>query len=163
MHFSALLFSALTTLSEIPSLFVQRPIVHRHHTAALYHPFVEALALTIVDIPITFLCSAAFGVILYFLVGLQRSAGQLFVFLLFLFTLCLVTKTFFRAIAAGFKSESSALSAAGISIPILAIYTGYLIPKPSMIGALRWLTYLNVRCAKDAGLMLLIVCFFSLA
>ena len=147
MHFSALLFSALTTLSEIPSLFAQRPIVHRHHTAALYHPFIEALAFTIVDIPITFLCSAVFGIILYFLVGLQRSAGQFFVFLLFVFTLSIVMKAFFRAIAAGFKSVSSATSVAGITILVVAIYSGYTIPKPSMIGALRWLYYPNVRRA----------------
>lgn len=71
---SALLFAALTTMAEIPALYAQRPIVLRHKNAALYHPFVEALALTLVDIPITFLTSLVFGIILYFMVGLQRSA-----------------------------------------------------------------------------------------
>jgi len=139
-------------MAEIPSLYAQRPIVHRHHNAALYHPFVEALAFTIVDLPITFLCSTIFGVILYFLVGLQRSAGQFFVFLLFVFTLSVGMKAFFRAIAAGFKAPSGATSLAGISLLVLAIYTGYTIPKPSMVGTLRWLTYVNVRRAKDTFL-----------
>jgi len=71
---SALLFAALTTMAEIPALYAQRPIVHRHKIAALYHPFVEALALTLVDVPMTFATSIVFGVILYFMVGLQRSA-----------------------------------------------------------------------------------------
>ena len=136
-------------MSEIPSLYAQRPIVHRHNNAALYHPFVEALASTIVDLPITFLSSTIFGVTLYFLVGLQRSADQFFVFLLFIFTLSVAMKAFFHAIAAGLKSESTATSVAGIFILALAIYTGYTIPKPSMIGALRWLTYINVRRAQD--------------
>lgn len=39
---SALLFSALATMAEIPALYAQRPIVDRHQKAALYHPFVEA-------------------------------------------------------------------------------------------------------------------------
>lgn len=51
--FSAILFSALTTMAEIPALFSQRPIILRHFKAAMYHPFVESMALTLVDVPIT--------------------------------------------------------------------------------------------------------------
>ncbi|KAG5644207.1 hypothetical protein DXG03_008870 [Asterophora parasitica] len=74
--FFALLFSALSSMAEIPALFSQRPIVNRHEKAAMYHPFVEAAALTLVDIPITVFTTAIFGIILYFLIGLQRTAAQ---------------------------------------------------------------------------------------
>ena len=73
---SALLFAALASMAEIPALFAQRPIVVKHYKAAMYHPFVEAAALTIVDIPITFVTIMVFGVILYYLVGLANTAGQ---------------------------------------------------------------------------------------
>ena len=73
---SALFFSALTSMAEIPALFSQRPIVLRHDRAALYHPFIEALALTLVDIPFTFATSIVFSIILYFMTGLQRTASQ---------------------------------------------------------------------------------------
>lgn len=63
-------------MAEIPALFAQRPIVIKHYKAAMYHPFIEAAALTLVDIPITFISLILFCVILYFLVGLQQSAGQ---------------------------------------------------------------------------------------
>ena len=39
-------------MAEIPALFGQRDIVIKHYKAAMYHPFVEAAALTIVDLPI---------------------------------------------------------------------------------------------------------------
>ena len=42
----------------------------------MYHPFAEALALTIVDIPITFITMAAFAIVFYFLTRLQQTAGQ---------------------------------------------------------------------------------------
>ena len=74
--FSALLWTALSSLAEIPALFNQRAIVVKHAKAAMYHPFIEAAALTIVDIPITFITITGFSVILYFLVGLQSSASQ---------------------------------------------------------------------------------------
>lgn len=53
-------------------------------------------------------------------------------------------KAYFRAIAAAFKQEAGALSVAGLSTLGLVLYTGYTIPKPSMIGALKWITYINV-------------------
>jgi len=63
-------------MSEIPGLFAQRPIVLRHRNAAMYHPMVEALAMTLVDIPFTLITVILFGVILYFVVKLQQSAAQ---------------------------------------------------------------------------------------
>ncbi|KDR70391.1 hypothetical protein GALMADRAFT_254847 [Galerina marginata CBS 339.88] len=141
--FFALLFAAISTMAEIPALYSQRPIILRHQKAALYHPFVEALALTLVDIPISLVTTVVFGIIIYFMVGLQRSADQFFIFLLFVFAMTITMKAWFRGIAAAFASEATAQSFAGISILALTIYTGYTIPKPSMIGALRWITYIN--------------------
>ena len=63
-------------MAEIPALFAQRPIVLRHQKAAMYYPFIEALAHTVVDIPITFITQLVFTVILYLLVDLQRTAAQ---------------------------------------------------------------------------------------
>ncbi|KAF8329222.1 pleiotropic drug resistance ABC transporter [Amanita rubescens] len=141
--FFSLFFSALTAMAEIPALYAQRPIVLRHQQAAMYHPFVETLALTLVDIPITIVTLSIFSIVLYFLVGFQLSAGQFFIFFLFVVITNLTMKAWFRGIAAAFTSEPVADSVGGISILAVAIYTGYTIPKPSMIGALRWISYIN--------------------
>ncbi|KAI0752733.1 pleiotropic drug resistance ABC transporter [Daedaleopsis nitida] len=141
--FFSLLFAALSTMSEIPALFAQRPIVHRQSRAAMYHPFVEGLALTLVDVPITFVTQIVFGVLIYFLVGLQQSAGQFFIFFLIAFINTITMKAWFRALAAAFKSPAPATAVAGLSTLILVLYTGYTLPIPYMIGALKWITYIN--------------------
>lgn len=61
------------------------------------------------------------------------------IFLLVVLTTTIMMKGFFRMLAAGFRREPSAQALAGICILILVLYTGYTIPKPSMIGALRWI------------------------
>ncbi|KAG8755116.1 hypothetical protein FRC11_006250 [Ceratobasidium sp. 423] len=116
-----------------------------------HHPFVEALALTVVDIPITFITQVFFGIILYWMTGLQKDASKFFIFLLLTFLMTLTMKAFFRALAASFARESTAQAVAGIGTLILVLYTGYTIPKPTMIGALKWLTYINpVRYGFEA-------------
>lgn len=73
---SALFCCSTLSLAEVPSLFAQRHIVRRHQKGALYYPFIDGLAHTIVDVPITFISVALMSVTLYFLVGLQRSVEQ---------------------------------------------------------------------------------------
>ena len=72
----------------------------------------------------------------------------------------LTMKAWFRAIAAAFGSEPLANTVAGISVLAISIYTGYTIPKPSMIGALRWITYINVRVRSDLSLLVLTYCVY---
>ncbi|CAL1709796.1 unnamed protein product [Somion occarium] len=141
--FFSILFAALSTMAEIPALFSQRPIVLRHSRAAMYHPFVESLALTLVDVPKMFIILVLFSIVLYFLVGLQQAAGQFFIFLLFVFSMTLIMQGWFRMLAAGFQTAAPAQTVAGLIVLVLTLYTGYSIPQPSMIGALRWITYIN--------------------
>ncbi|KAH9077824.1 ABC-2 type transporter-domain-containing protein [Lactarius deliciosus] len=141
--FFALVWTALSAMAEIPALFVQRPIVVKHARAAMYHPFIEAAALTIVDVPITFVTIMIFSIILYFMVGLQSTVSQFFTFFLFVCTMALVMKAMFRSVAAAVGDPAPAQTLGGLVQLILVLYTGYTIPKPSMIGALRWITYIN--------------------
>ncbi|KAI9065216.1 pleiotropic drug resistance ABC transporter [Trametes sanguinea] len=141
--FFSLLFAALSTMAEIPALFSQRPIVHRQSRAAMYHPFVEGLALTLVDVPITAITMIVFSILIYFLVGLQQQAAQFFIFLLFVFIMTITMKAWFRSLAAAFMSAAPAQAIAGLTTLVLVLYTGYSLPQPYMIGALKWITWIN--------------------
>ncbi|TFK31616.1 pleiotropic drug resistance ABC transporter [Crucibulum laeve] len=141
--FFSVLVPSLFQMSEIPSLFSQRPVIDRQQKAAMYHPMVDALAMTLVDVPVTFITVLPFCCIIYFVVRLQQTAGQFFIFFLFVFIVAITMTAFFRALAAAFKSAPPAQAVAGVLLLALLLYTGYQIPKPSMIGALRWISYIN--------------------
>lgn len=64
--------------------------------------------------------------------------------MLFVSTMTITLKAFFRALTAAFQDPAPALAASGISMLILVLYTGYPIPVSSMIKALSWITYINV-------------------
>jgi len=73
---SCFIVEVLIGCVQIPSLYAQRSIVHKQQRAAMYHPLIEAAAMTLVDIPITFVTIVFFTLIIYFFVGLQKSAEQ---------------------------------------------------------------------------------------
>jgi ATP-binding cassette, subfamily G (WHITE), member 2, SNQ2 len=90
----------------------------------MYHPFTEALALALADIPITFIMTLLFTVVIYPLTRLQQSASQFFIFFIFVFIATLTMKSFSRCLAAGFGSEAPAQAAAGVALLALTLYTG---------------------------------------
>ncbi|KAL6306522.1 pleiotropic drug resistance ABC transporter [Sparassis latifolia] len=151
--FFAYVWAGLSTMAEIPTSFAQRPIVLRQSRAALYRPFVESLALTLVDIPITFVTMVLFSFTLYFLVGFQQTAGQAMVFMLYLFTMTVAMKAWFRTLTAAFNDPAPAQAAAGVSMLFLVLYTGYPVPEPYIPRALRWISYINPLKYAYEGLM----------
>jgi ATP-binding cassette subfamily G (WHITE) protein 2 (SNQ2) len=58
--------------------------------------------------------------------------------------MALVMKAWFRCVAAALGDPAPAQTVAGIMLLLLVLYTGYTIPKPSQIGALKWISYINV-------------------
>ncbi|RAH51169.1 ABC-transporter [Aspergillus brunneoviolaceus CBS 621.78] len=149
--FFAILLNSLLTVSEIQNLYAQRPIVEKHASYAFYHPFSEALAGVCADFPIKLANSLAFNIIFYFMCGLRYDAGPFFVFYLFVTMALLCMSQVFRSLAAVSKAIPQALAAAGVILLATVIYTGYLLPQPSMHPWFKWISYINpLRYAFEA-------------
>lgn len=140
--FVAVLFNALSSVSEISTLYGQRPIVSKHASYAFYHPGTEALAGMILDIPVKFFIAIPFNLILYFMAGLRRDAGQFFLYFLVTYVSTFVFSAVFRTVAAATRTSSEAMSLAGIMILALVNYTGFMISPANMpvwFGWIRWI------------------------
>lgn len=141
--FFAVLLSALQSIVEINTLYAQRPIVSKHKSYAFYHPFTEALAGIVADLPIKFCVTTVFNIILYFLSGLRREPAQFFVFFLFNFMAMLTMSAIFRTTAAVTKTISAALAIAGVMVLWIVIYTGFTITRAYMKVWFRWSSWIN--------------------
>ncbi|OAA69680.1 ABC-2 type transporter [Cordyceps fumosorosea ARSEF 2679] len=141
--FIAILMNALTAISEINSLYAQRPIVEKQASYAFYHPATEAMAGILSDIPIKFVTAVVFNIILYFMSGLRREPGQFFLFFLITFIITFVMSAVFRTLAASTRTVSQAMGLSGVMVLILVIYTGFVIPQPSMHPWFAWLRWIN--------------------
>lgn len=141
--FFAVLLNALISISEINTLYSQRPIVEKQASYAMYHPFTEALAGVVADIPVKFMIATGFNIILYFLSGLRREPSQFFIFFLFNFVAILTMSQIYRGLAASTKTVSQALALAGVVTLAIVIYTGFVIPRPDMHPWFKWISWIN--------------------
>ncbi|OQD87237.1 hypothetical protein PENANT_c006G05357 [Penicillium antarcticum] len=80
--FLAVLTNNLIALLEINILYSQRPIVEKHARYTFVHPFTEAFAGVIIDLPIKLLRCLIASVIIYFMAHLQREPGHFFIYIL---------------------------------------------------------------------------------
>jgi ABC-type multidrug transport system ATPase subunit len=141
--FLAILFNALTSISEISGLYAQRPIVEKHNSYAFYHPATEAIAGVVADIPVKLLQAVVFNIILYFLAQLRYTAGQFFLFFIVTYMATFVMAAIFRTTAAVTKTASQAMAGAGVLVLMLVIYTGFVIRIPEMHPWFGWIRWIN--------------------
>ncbi|KAJ2077206.1 ATP-binding cassette transporter snq2, partial [Coemansia sp. RSA 988] len=141
--FFALLFNSLTAQAEIPKAITGREVVYKHKSFAMYHPAALSLAQTTVELPFMVLQVVIFSVILYFSSGLERTAGQFFAFLLFLFSGCLCLTAFFRLIGNISPNVDIAHTLSGTSLLFMILNVGYLQPPNSMHPWFKWIYWIN--------------------
>ncbi|OBT59744.1 hypothetical protein VE04_00230 [Pseudogymnoascus sp. 24MN13] len=141
--FFAILINAFSSALEILTLFAQRPIVEKHTKYAFYHPFAEAIASMICDMPNKIGSSIFFNITLYFMTNLKRTPGAFFTFILFGFSCVMAMSMFFRSIGSMARSLPEALGPAAVIILSLIIYTGFTIPTVDMHPWFRWINYID--------------------
>lgn len=141
--FFIVLFNIIVNFAEVVAQFSQRPIVEKHQSYGMYHPYIDALANMIAQYPIKILNIVVFNVIVYFMAGLKREAGAFFLFVLFTYFTTLTLTAWFRLVATLVNTVDSALAIAGLSVLPLAMYAGYIIPRPSMHPWFKWISYIN--------------------
>ena len=144
--FFVLLFNALLALAEMTAAFVSKPILLKHKSFSFYRPAAYAIAQTVVDFPLVAIQVFLFNVLIYWMGGLAASASQFFISCLIIWLSTMVTYAFFRALSALCKTLDDTTRFTGVSMQILVVYTGYLIPPAQMkvwFGWLRWINWIQ--------------------
>jgi ATP-binding cassette, subfamily G (WHITE), member 2, PDR len=151
--FFAVLMNALITINEIMQLYSQRPIVEKQARYAFVHPFAEALASVIIDLPIKLLRCSVFSIVLYFMANLRREPAQFFIFYLFLVTAILTMSGIFRSVASATRTISQAMGIAGILVLCFVVYSGFMLPQAYMRPWFSWIRWINPIFYAFEGLL----------
>ncbi|KAI1297534.1 hypothetical protein EDD11_007114 [Mortierella claussenii] len=151
--FFSLLFNALIAQAELPMALQGRPILYKLKNYAMYRPSTFGLAQIVLDIPIVVVHNLLFAFVLYFLAGLQRTAGKFFVFVLILTLATLCMTAFFRMWGCASKTFDDATKYSGVLLLALILYSGYLIPYQAMHPWFIWIFWINPLAYAFKALM----------
>ncbi|KAI8622166.1 ABC-2 type transporter-domain-containing protein [Chytriomyces sp. MP71] len=138
-----LLFNSVSSFAEIPKLLDGRVILYKHLDMALYRPSTHFLAQSLYNFLFDSVKVMFFSLILYFMVGLQATAGH---FLLFYLTIMITNLAFgFLIKIFGFlaSKKDQAINSAAIVLSLMTMYAGYMIPVADMKPWFKWILYIN--------------------
>ncbi|OAL06701.1 hypothetical protein IQ06DRAFT_354679 [Phaeosphaeriaceae sp. SRC1lsM3a] len=144
--FFSILFLGWLQLSELMKAVSGRDVVKRHEDFAFYHPSAVSIARVLQDFPLLLAQVIPFSLIMYFLQELDVDAGKFFIYFLFIYTTTICITALYRMFAALSPTIDDAVRFSGIALNLLIIYTGYVIPKPQLLGQyiwFGWIYYIN--------------------
>ncbi|KAG8747761.1 hypothetical protein FRC11_012255, partial [Ceratobasidium sp. 423] len=128
---------------SMPAMMIGRPILYKQISYRFYRASALSVAQTITDIPLTAIRILIFSIIIYFMCGLERSAGAFFTFYLFIYVTFLAMAAFFRLIGIICQGYDMAARLAASIVTLMVVYSGYMIPVYAMKRWLFWIWYLN--------------------
>lgn len=137
------MFTLNLTHLQILTIWAQRPIVEKHSRYSFHHPFTEAVAAMICDLPNKILTSLLFNLALYFLTNLRRAPNAFFIYYLFCFAALLTMSMVFRMMGSLSKRIEQSMAPGAIMIANLIIYTGFVVPIPYMVPWFGWMRWIN--------------------
>ncbi|EOR04827.1 Brefeldin A resistance protein [Wallemia ichthyophaga EXF-994] len=141
--FFSILFIGWLQLPELFDAVSGRVIIQRQREFAFYRPSAVVFARAIVDIPILFGCVTLMSIIVYFLASLQYTAGQFFIYYLFVFITAMSLTQFYRAVAALSPTFNEAIRFSVCALNIAVVFVGYVIPRTDMPEWFKWISYIN--------------------
>ncbi|KAK4227403.1 putative ABC transporter [Podospora fimiseda] len=140
--FMSVVFLGWLQLAELMKAVSGRAIVARHKEYAFYRPSAVNLARALVDLPVLVFQCIVFGLIMYFMTGLDVDAGKFFIYLLFMYVTTFCITALYRMFAALSPSIDDAVRFSGIALNLLIIFAGYAITKPVLLSEKIWFGWL---------------------
>ncbi|KAJ5753797.1 CDR ABC transporter [Penicillium nucicola] len=140
--FYSVLVPALQSMAEFGNGFAQRPLILKQKRYQICRPIAYAFGLITTDV-VWKVAAICYNIPLYFLTGLQRSAGNFFTWFLIVYLEHLALSMFFRSVAIFSPNMHRAVLPVGIFFNMYVLYTGLYVPAPQMQVWLGWLRYLN--------------------
>ncbi|KAK3372608.1 ABC-2 type transporter-domain-containing protein [Podospora didyma] len=140
--FFSIIFLGWLQMAELMKAVSGRVVVARHKEYAFYRPSAVNLARALTDLPMLLSQALIFGIIVYFMTGLDLQAGKFFIYLLLVYTTTFCFTALYRMMASLSPSINDAVRFSGISLNLLVIYTGYVISKPLLLSQKIWFGWL---------------------
>ncbi|XP_071737932.1 ABC transporter G family member 31-like [Rutidosis leptorrhynchoides] len=140
--YTATLFLGVNNASTVqPVISIERTVFYRERGAGMYSAIPYAIAQGLVELPYIATQTIVYGIITYFMIHFERSAGKFFLYLVFMF-LTFTYFTFYGMVAIGLTpNQQMAAVVSSAFYSLWNLLAGFLVPKPQIPGWWIWFYY----------------------
>ncbi|XVF74664.1 hypothetical protein PTKIN_Ptkin13bG0129600 [Pterospermum kingtungense] len=141
--YAAVLFLGFQNSSSVqPVVAVERTVFYRERAAGMYSAMPYAIAQVLIEMPYVFVQSTIYGFIVYSMIGFEWTVEKVFWYLYFSY-FSLLYFTFYGMMAVAVTPNhhiASIVSAAFYGL--WNLFSGFIVPKPSMPAWWKWYYYI---------------------
>ncbi|CAA0816517.1 ABC transporter G family member 37 [Striga hermonthica] len=146
-YLGALFYTLVILLVDgIPELFMtvrRLGVFYKQRDFYFYPAWAFAIPASILKIPLSLLQALVWTCLTYYVIGYTPEAGRFFRQMLMVFLVHFTTTSMFRFLATVFRSDVAASTAGSMSLLFAMMFSGFLIPKPSMPDWLNWAFWIS--------------------
>ncbi|RMD40166.1 hypothetical protein DV735_g4954, partial [Chaetothyriales sp. CBS 134920] len=136
--FFGILFLGWLQLGELVRAVSGRSVIARHRDYAFYRPSAVVIARVILDIPTVLVQTVVLSLILYWMASMSADAGKFFIYMLFVYITTICITALYRMFAALSPTIDDAIRFAGLTLNLLILFVGYVIPKRALTSDVIW-------------------------
>ncbi|WOL15051.1 hypothetical protein Cni_G23832 [Canna indica] len=138
MYASVLFLGVQNSSSVQPVVAIERTVFYREKAAGMYSALPYAFGQVGIEIPYVFIQSLIYGVIVYAMIGFEWTAAKFFWYIFFMY-FTLLYFTFYGMMAVGLTPNYNIASVVSSAFyGIWNIFSGFLVPRPSIPIWWRW-------------------------
>ncbi|KAG2425082.1 hypothetical protein HXX76_013991 [Chlamydomonas incerta] len=141
--FMSVLFMSFGGFPQIPITLEQKKVWFKHRGSAFYPAYAQGLAMALSQLPLSFIESGVFSLIIYFMTNFYREPGYFFTFYLVLACTSMAVSSLFRFLACVSPNMVVANALSGLAIVTLILTSGFAIVHYSIPPWAIWAYWIS--------------------
>ncbi|KAL8114978.1 hypothetical protein AgCh_021704 [Apium graveolens] len=155
-YLGALFYSLVIILvdgfPEVSMTVARLAVFYKQRELCFYPAWGYAISAAILKIPLSLLESVIWVFLTYYVIGYSPEPGRFFRHLILLFSVHWTSISMFRFIASVLQTVVASTTTASLSILVVLLFGGFIIPKSSMPLWLEWAFWLSPLSYGEIGL-----------
>lgn len=136
--FYGLTLLLLDGIPEIPMTVSRLAVIYKQRNMYFYPAWAYSIPAAILKVPLSLLEAVVWTTLTYYVIGFSPEVGRFFRQLVLFFAIHLTSISMFRFLASVYRTMAASTIAANLAVFAVYLFSGFIIPRPSMPIWLKW-------------------------
>ncbi|KAH6772588.1 pleiotropic drug resistance 9, partial [Perilla frutescens var. hirtella] len=150
--FYSLVILLIDGMPELTMTIARLPVFFKQRDLHFYPAWAYAIPATILKIPMSLLAAVVWTSLTYYAIGFSPEAGRFFRHMILVFAVHMTSASMFRFLASAFRNVVASTTAGSLSLLFAMLFSGFIIPRPSMPVWLKWAFWVSPLSYGEIGL-----------